>query len=71
MKNAKGFVRGYDIRTGKRLWIFHTIPQQGEVGVETWEKESWVYTGNTGVWGQISVDEGTACAVQSLSKSGG
>src|SRR5215510_2683986 len=56
-QNVKGYVRGFDVRTGKRLWIFHTIPQQGEFGVETWEKESWVYTGNTGVWGQISIDE--------------
>jgi quinoprotein glucose dehydrogenase len=56
-QNVKGFVRGFDVRTGKRLWIFHTIPQQGEFGIETWEKESWVYTGNTGVWGQISIDE--------------
>ena len=53
----KGYVRGFDVRTGKRLWIFHTIPQPGEFGNDTWEKESWVYTGNTGVWGQISVDE--------------
>ncbi|HYL35421.1 MAG TPA: pyrroloquinoline quinone-dependent dehydrogenase [Bryobacteraceae bacterium] len=56
-KNAKGFVRGYDVRTGKRLWIFHTIPMPGEYGIETWENDSWSYTGNTGVWGQISVDE--------------
>ena len=56
-QNVKGFVRGYDVKTGKRLWIFHTIPQQGEFGNDTWEKESWVYTGNTGVWGQISIDE--------------
>src|SRR6266480_4420040 len=56
-QNVKGYVRGFDVRTGKRLWIFHTIPQQGEFGNDTWEKESWVYTGNTGVWGQISIDE--------------
>jgi len=56
-QNVKGYVRGFDVRTGKRLWIFHTIPQLGEFGNDTWEKESWVYTGNTGVWGQISVDE--------------
>jgi quinoprotein glucose dehydrogenase len=56
-QNVKGYVRGFDVRTGKRLWIFHTVPQQGEFGIETWEKESWVYTGNTGVWGQISIDE--------------
>ena len=56
-KNVKGFVRGFDVRTGKRLWIFHTIPRPGEFGIETWEKDSWAYTGNTGVWGQMSVDE--------------
>jgi quinoprotein glucose dehydrogenase len=55
--NEKGYVRGFDIRTGKRLWIFHTIPRPGEFGNDTWEKDSWSYTGNTGVWGQISVDE--------------
>jgi quinoprotein glucose dehydrogenase len=54
--NVKGFVRGFDVRTGKRLWIFHTIPAAGEFGLNTWEKDSWSYTGNTGVWGQISVD---------------
>ena len=56
-QNVKGYVRGFDVRTGKRLWIFHTIPQTGEFGANTWEKESNVYTGNTGVWGQISIDE--------------
>jgi quinoprotein glucose dehydrogenase len=56
-KNVKGYVRGFDARTGKRLWIFHTIPQPGEFGNDTWLKDSWAYTGNTGVWGQISVDE--------------
>jgi quinoprotein glucose dehydrogenase len=55
--NVKGYVRGFDVRTGKRLWIFHTIPGPGEFGNETWEKDSWSYTGNTGVWGQISADE--------------
>jgi quinoprotein glucose dehydrogenase len=55
-KNVKGYVRGYDVRTGKRLWIFHTIPQAGEAGIESWLNDSWSYTGNTGVWGQVSVD---------------
>jgi len=55
--NVKGFVRGFDVRTGKRLWIFHTIPKPGEFGYETWGNDSADYTGNTGVWGQISVDE--------------
>jgi quinoprotein glucose dehydrogenase len=55
--NVKGYVRGFDVKTGKRLWIFHTIPRQGEFGYNTWEKGSAEYTGNTGVWAQISVDE--------------
>jgi quinoprotein glucose dehydrogenase len=55
--NVKGYVRGFDVRTGKRLWIFHTIPKPGEFGIESWMNDSWSYTGNAGVWGQISVDE--------------
>jgi quinoprotein glucose dehydrogenase len=55
--NQKGYVRAFDVRTGKRLWIFHTIPVRGEPGYETWENGSAEYTGNTGVWTQISVDE--------------
>lgn len=55
--NVKGYVRGFDVRTGKRLWIFHTIPQPGEFGIDSWEKDAWSYTGNAGVWAQISVDE--------------
>jgi quinoprotein glucose dehydrogenase len=58
-KHVKGYVRGYDARTGKRLWIFHTIPQSGEFGIETWLNDSWSYTGNTGVWAQMSADEKT------------
>ena len=56
-ENVKGYVRGYDVRTGKRLWIFHTIPQPGEAGNETWENDSWSYTGNAGNWGAITIDE--------------
>ena len=61
-KNVAGYVRGFNVRTGKRNWIFHTIPRVGEFGHDTWEKDSAENTGNTGVWGQISVDEelGTA-----------
>jgi quinoprotein glucose dehydrogenase len=58
-KHIKGYVRGFDARTGKRLWIFHTIPKPGEFGVETWLNDSWSYTGNTGVWAQMSADEKT------------
>jgi quinoprotein glucose dehydrogenase len=56
-KNNKGYVRGFDVRTGKRLWIFHTIPSPGEFGNNTWEKDSWSYTGNAGVWAQMTIDE--------------
>jgi quinoprotein glucose dehydrogenase len=55
--NAKGFVRGFDVRTGKRLWIFHTIPRPNEFGYDTWLNDSADAVGNAGVWGQISVDE--------------
>jgi quinoprotein glucose dehydrogenase len=55
--NVKGYVRGFDARTGRRLWIFHNIPLPGEFGHNTWEKDSAENTGNAGVWGQMSVDE--------------
>jgi quinoprotein glucose dehydrogenase len=57
MNNQKGYTRAFDARSGKRMWIFHTIPWLGEFGNESWEAESWANTGNAGVWGQISVDE--------------
>ena len=57
MENVKGYVRGFDTRTGERRWIFHTIPGADEFGNDTWLNESWRYTGNTGAWGQMSVDE--------------
>ena len=56
MRNTKGYVRGFDVDTGERRWIFHTIPGADEFGNDSWLNESWRYTGNTGVWGQISVD---------------
>ncbi len=52
-----GDVRGYDVRSGKRLWTFHTIPQEGEFGVETWGADSWKWAGNTNVWSMMSTDE--------------
>ena len=54
--NVKGDVRGYDVRTGKLLWTFHTIPEKGEVGYETWLDEGVEFTGNSGVWAPISGD---------------
>ena len=55
--NAKGLVRAFDVRTGKLLWTFNTIPRPGEFGNDTWLNNSWATNGNTGVWTQISVDE--------------
>lgn len=57
MRNNKGYIRGFDVRTGKRLWTFHTIPQKGEPGYDSWLDGSAEYTGNTGVWTQITIDE--------------
>jgi quinoprotein glucose dehydrogenase len=52
----KGAVRGYDARTGKYLWIFHTIPQKGEFGADTWLDNSNERVGNGGSWAQMSAD---------------
>ena len=67
MRNVKGYVRASDARTGQHLWIFHTIPKPGEFGIDTWEKHSWFYTGNKGVWAQISVDEDLGLSFAQLS----
>jgi len=54
--NTKGLVRAFDVRTGKQIWRFNTIPYPGEFGNETWENGSWEWTGNMGVWTQITAD---------------
>jgi glucose dehydrogenase/cytochrome c5 len=56
MRNARGYVRGFDARTGRRLWIFHTIPSRGEFGYDTWEDGGAEKNGNTGAWAQMSAD---------------
>jgi quinoprotein glucose dehydrogenase len=56
-ENVPGYIRGFDVRTGKRLWTFRTIPHPGEFGNDTWEQDSWKYTGNTGAWAPLSADE--------------
>ncbi len=53
----RGDISGYDVRTGKRLWTFRSVPRVGEFGAETWENGSAEYTGNTNVWSMMSVDE--------------
>jgi quinoprotein glucose dehydrogenase len=52
-----GDVRGFDVRTGRQRWIFHAVPQHGEVGHETWQDDAGQYTGNTNVWTIMSADE--------------
>jgi glucose dehydrogenase len=51
-----GDVRAFDARTGKMVWTFHTIPQPGEVGNETWQNDSWSFTGHTNVWAPMTLD---------------
>lgn len=55
--NTKGLVRAYDVRTGRLIWRFNTMPGPGEFGNDTWLDDSWKNNGNTGVWTQITVDE--------------
>ena len=54
-----GHVRGFDARTGEQRWIFHTIPQAGELGADTWENQAWRTAGATNVWTTMSADPDT------------
>ena len=55
-ENVPGHVRGYDVRTGEMLWIFHVLPQPGEFGHDTWEDDAWTFTGNISAWAPLSAD---------------
>src|SRR6202789_1146138 len=61
-RNNKGSARAYDVHSGKKLWEFHTIPGKDEPGYETWLKGSADYTGNTGVWTEITADPNAGLA---------
>jgi quinoprotein glucose dehydrogenase len=52
-----GDLRAFDVRTGKLVWIFHTVPHPGEMGYDTWPKDAWKYVGGTNTWGGITIDE--------------
>ena len=54
--HIKGLVQAFDVRTGRRLWTFNTVPRPGELGADTWLGDSWGTNGNNGVWTQISAD---------------
>jgi glucose dehydrogenase len=51
-----GYLRAFDVVTGALAWTFHTIPQPGESGYDTWPKDAWKYAGGANTWGDISVD---------------
>jgi quinoprotein glucose dehydrogenase len=55
-ENIPGHIRGYDAKTGRMLWRFHVIPQPGEFGHDTWENDSWKYSGNVSAWAPLSAD---------------
>ena len=55
--NPPGDIRAYDIVTGRKVWQFHTIPQPGEFGYDTWPKDAYKYVGGANNWGSASIDE--------------
>ncbi|MDP7303611.1 MAG: PQQ-binding-like beta-propeller repeat protein, partial [Pirellulaceae bacterium] len=55
--NTKADVMAFDARTGKKIWVFHTVPRPGEFGYDTWLDGSAEYTGNAGIWPPFTVDE--------------
>jgi quinoprotein glucose dehydrogenase len=55
--SAPGYVRAYNVVTGKVAWTFHTIPNPGEYGYNTWPKNAYKYVGGVNVWSEMSVDE--------------
>ena len=54
--SAPGDIRAFDVRTGKVVWTFHTIPHPGEFGYDTWTKDAWKNVGGANVWGEMSID---------------
>ncbi len=53
---APGHIRAFDVRTGRLEWVFHTIPQPGEVGYETWPPGAWEEVGGANAWAGMSID---------------
>ena len=56
MENVPGHIRGYDAKTGEMVWKFNVVPGPGEYGHDTWEGDSWKYTGNVSAWAPLSAD---------------
>jgi quinoprotein glucose dehydrogenase len=57
-----GDIRAFDVRTGRKVWEFHTVPRPGEYGYETWPKEAWKYVGGANNWGNMSIDDARGIA---------
>jgi quinoprotein glucose dehydrogenase len=55
-QGAPGHLRAFDVRTGERRWIFHTVPHPGEVGYETWSPDSYKVVGGANAWGGLTLD---------------
>ena len=55
--SAPGDIRAFDVRTGKLVWTFHTIPHPGEFGYDTWPADAWKTVGGANVWSEFSLDE--------------
>ncbi len=55
-KNNNGLEQAFDVRTGRKLWEWDTIPKKGQPGYNTWQNGSANYTGNTGIWTEVSAD---------------
>jgi quinoprotein glucose dehydrogenase len=61
-----GHIRAYNCKTGELAWIFHTIPQPGEPGYETWPKDAYKYAGGVNSWAGMAVDEKRGIVYASL-----
>lgn len=57
LPTSPGHIRGYDAKTGALRWTFHTIPQPGEFGYDTWPKDAWQYSGGANAWSGASLDD--------------
>jgi quinoprotein glucose dehydrogenase len=55
--SAPGDIRAFDVRSGRLMWTFHTIPREGEFGYDTWPKDAWKTIGGANVWAEMSIDE--------------
>ncbi len=55
-ESAPGDIRAFDVRSGKQVWTFHSVPHPGEFGYETWPKEAWKSVGGANAWSELSLD---------------